>query len=105
MSSKIPVIWQLSVVQFELGTAINGVALAEIYPSTYPEQFFNHQAVGVIRSYANKPYALKELFIRAGKEVYSVTTKNSGGFSLWLNGYSIDNIEIYADLPAIRSFQ
>jgi hypothetical protein len=43
MLTKIPVIWQLAVVQFEPGTAINGVALAEIYPSTYPEQFFNHQ--------------------------------------------------------------
>jgi len=97
MLSKTPVIWQLSVVQFELGTAINGVALAEIYPSTYPEQFFNHHALGVIRSYANKPYAIKELFISAGKEVYSVTTKNSGKFSLWLHGYTINNIEIYAD--------
>jgi hypothetical protein len=25
--------------QFESGTAINGVALAEMHPSTYPEQF------------------------------------------------------------------
>ena len=90
-------IWQLSVVQFELGTAINGVALAEIYPSTYPEQFFNHHTLGVIRSYANRPYAVKELFISTGQEVYSVTTKNSGKFSLWLHGYSINNIEIYAD--------
>ena len=97
MVGKIPVIWQLFVVQFELGTAVNGVALAEIYPSTYPEQFFNHHAVGVIRSYANKPYAIKELFISAGKEVYSVTTKNSGKFSLWLHGYTINNIELYAD--------
>jgi len=97
MVSKMPVIWQLSVVQFELGTAVNGVALAEIYPSTYPEQFFNHHALGVIRSYANKPYAIKELFISAGKEVYSVTTKNSGKFSLWLHGDTINNIEIYAD--------
>jgi hypothetical protein len=88
MVGKIPVIWQLSVVQFELGTAINGVALAKIYPSTYPEQFFNHHAFGVIRSYANKPYAIRKLFISAGKEAYSVTTKNSGKFSLWLNGHT-----------------
>ena len=98
MLTKIPVIWQLAVVQFELGTAINGVALAEIYPSTYPEQFFNHQAIGVIRSYANKLYAGKELFIRIGKEVHTVTTQNNGQFGLWLNGDSTNHIEIYADV-------
>jgi phosphatidate phosphatase APP1 len=97
MLSKIPTIWQLSIIQFELGTAINGVALAKIYSSTYPEQFFKHQAVAVIRSYTNKPYAYKELLIRAGKKVYTVTTQNHGGFSLWLNGARPDNIEIYAD--------
>jgi phosphatidate phosphatase APP1 len=97
MLSKTPVIWQLSVVQFELGTALNGVALAEIYPSTYPKQFFNHQALGVIRSYANKPYACKELFIVAGKQVYTVTTKNNGKFSLWLNDDNVNNVEIYTD--------
>ena len=97
MLTKIPVIWQLAVVQFELGTAINGVALAEIYPSTYPEQFFNHQAIGVIRSYANKLYTAKELFIRIGKEVHTVTTNNNGKFNLWLNGDSANHIEIYAD--------
>jgi phosphatidate phosphatase APP1 len=98
MLTKNPVIWQLAVVQFELGTAINGVALAEIYPSTCPEQFFNHQAIGVIRSYANKLYASKELFIKAGKEVHTVTTRNNGKFGLWLNGDSTNNIEIYADV-------
>jgi phosphatidate phosphatase APP1 len=91
------VIWQLSVVQFELGTAINGVALAEIHPSTDPEQFFKHQAVAILRSYMNKPYARKELFIVAGKKVHAVTTQNHGGFSLWLNDTREDNIEIYAD--------
>lgn len=91
-------IWQLAVVQFELGTAINGVALAEIYPSTYPEHFFNHQAIGVIRSYANKFFASKELFIKIGNEVHTVTTKDNGKFGLWLNGDSANNIEIYADV-------
>jgi len=98
MLAKIPVIWQLAVVQFELGTAINGVALAEIYPSTYPEQFFNHQTIGVIRSYANKLYASKELFIKTGKEVHTVTTRSNGKFGLWLNGTRTNNIEIYADV-------
>jgi hypothetical protein len=98
MLTKIPVIWQLAVVQFELGTAINGVALAEIYPSTYPGQFFNHQAIGVIRSYTNKLYAGKELFIKADKKVHTVTTGNNGKFDLWLNGDSTNNIEIYADV-------
>ena len=98
MLNKIPVIWQLTVVQFEPGTAINGVALAKIYPSTYPGQFFNHQAIGVIRSYANKPYAGKELFIKSGKEVHTVTTKNNGKFSLWLNGERTNHIEIFADV-------
>ena len=98
MSNKIPVIWQLAVVQFELGTAISGVALAEIYPSTFPEKFFNHQTIGVIRSYANKLYAGKELFIKTGKEVHAVTTKNNGKFGLWLNGDSTNNIEIYVDV-------
>jgi hypothetical protein len=97
MSTKIPVIWELSVIQFELGTAIDGIALVEMYPSTYPERFFTHQAVAVIRSYANKPYARRELFIVAAKKVYSVTTKNHGKFSLWLNGAHVDNVEIYAD--------
>ncbi|HET7002080.1 MAG TPA: phosphatase domain-containing protein [Puia sp.] len=98
MLSKIPVIWQLAVVQFELGTAINGVALAEIYPSTYPDKFFNHQTVGVIRSYANKLYAGKKLFIKTDKEVHTVTTQNNGQFGLWLNGDRINNIEIYDDV-------
>jgi phosphatidate phosphatase APP1 len=94
---RVPVIWQLSVVQFELGTAINGVALAEIHTSTAPEQFFQHQAVPILRSYMNKPYARKELFIVAGKKMYTVTTQNHGGFSLWLSGAHESNIEIYAD--------
>ena len=98
MLTKFPVIWQLAVVQFELGTAINGVALAEIYPSTYPEQFFNHQTIGVIRSYANKLYASKELFVKTGNEVHSVTTNKNGKFGLWLNGDGTNNIEIYADV-------
>jgi len=110
MLTKTLVIWQLAVVQYELGTAINGVALAEIYPSTYPEQFLNHQAIGVIRSYANKLYTAKELFIRIGKEVHTVTTKKNGHFYLWLNDESTTQIEIYADascniiLPIIQHY-
>ena len=101
MLTKTPVIWQLAVVQFEHGTAINGVALAEIYPSTYPGQFFNHQVIGVIRSYTNKLYACKELFIKAGREQHTVTTGNNGKFDLWLNGDSTKDIEIYADISCI----
>lgn len=110
MLNKIPVIWQLAVVQFELGTAITGIVLAEIYPSTYPEQFFNHQTIGVIRSYANKPYAGKELFIKTAKEVYTIKTENNGKFCLWLNSESINKIEIYPDascnkmLPIIQLY-
>src|SRR5450432_2639269 len=110
MLTKIPVIWQLAVVQFEPGTAISGVALAEIHSSTYPEQFFDHQTIGVIRTYANKPYAGKELFIKTGKEVYTVTTEHNGKFGLWLNGNSTTHIEIYADvscnikLPVIQLY-
>lgn len=98
MLTKNPVIWQLAVVQFELGTAINGVALAEIHPSTYPEQFLNHQAIGVIRSYANKLYARKELFIKVGNKVHTVTTQHNGKFDLWLNDDHTNHIEIYADV-------
>jgi phosphatidate phosphatase APP1 len=95
--NKIPVIWQLSVIQFELGTAVSGVALAKMYSSTYPEKFFRHQVVAVLRSYINKPYARKELFIIADKKMHVVTTTSHGKFSLWMNGDCIDKIEIYAD--------
>jgi hypothetical protein len=111
MLNKIPVIWQLSVIQFESGTAISGVALAEVHPSTYPEQFCKRQAAAVIRSYTNKPYARKDLFIMAGKKLDTVTTQNRGGFSLWLNGAREGNIEIYADaacnmiVPKIQSYR
>jgi hypothetical protein len=110
MSGKITVIWQLSVIQFESGTAINGVALAEVHPSTYPEQFCKRQAAAVVRSYTNKPYACKDLFIMAGKKLYTVTTQNHGGFSLWLNGAREGNLEIFADaacnmiVPKIQSY-
>jgi phosphatidate phosphatase APP1 len=110
MLNKIPVIWQLSVIKFESGTAINGVALAEVHPSTYPVQFCKRQAAAVVRSYTNKPYACKDLFILAGKELYTATTQNHGGFSLWLNGTREGNIEIYADaacnkiVPKIQSY-
>src|SRR5215813_13747299 len=82
MSNKIPVIWQFSVVQFELGTTISGVALSKIQPSTYPERFLKHQALAVTRSYSNKPYACKELFIMADEKIYTVTTTKHGNFSL-----------------------
>ena len=110
MLTKIPVIWQLAVVQFESGTAISGVALAEMHSSTYPEQFLNHQTIGVIRTYANKPYAGKELFIQTGKELFTVTTEHNGKFGLWLTGDSTNHIEIYADvsctikLPIIQQY-
>jgi phosphatidate phosphatase APP1 len=98
MLRTIPAIWQLSVIQFEHGTAIEGVALADINPSTQPDQFSTHQAIAVIRSYTNKPYTCVELFIRADKKVHSVTTEKRGQFSLWLSEERVDNIEIYADI-------
>ena len=42
--------------------------------------------------------------------MYTVTTQNHGGFSLWLNGARPDNIEIYADaacnkvVPKIQAY-
>ncbi|HEY1871939.1 MAG TPA: phosphatase domain-containing protein [Chitinophagaceae bacterium] len=97
MLNKTPAIWQLSVIQFENGTVIEGVALAEIYSSTLPGQFFVRQATAIFRSYANKPYARREIFISVNKKLYSVTTEIRGRFSLWLNEERVDNIEIYAD--------
>jgi hypothetical protein len=97
MQSKIPVIWQLSAVQSELGTEIHGVALAKILLSSYPEKFFAHQAGAIFGSYANTPYAYKDLFIKVGKKVHAVITGNHGNFSLWLDGDCVDRVEIYLD--------
>ena len=65
MQGKLPVIWQLSVVQFELGTAIDGVALCRTRFYDDPEKFLSHQAIAIFRSYANKPYAGEDLFSAA----------------------------------------
>src|SRR5215813_10600691 len=97
MPNKISVIWQFSVLQFELGTTISGVALSKIRPSTYPEGFLRHQAFAVIRSYTNKPYACKELFIMADKKIYTVTTTKHGNFNLWLEGDRTGSVEVYAE--------
>src|SRR5215510_5857997 len=97
MLNTSPVIWQFSVVQFELGTTISGVALSKIQPSTYPEKFFKRQAFAVIRSYSNKPYACKELFIMADKKIYTVTTTKHGNFSLWVKGDRINSVEVYSE--------
>ncbi|HEY1871635.1 MAG TPA: phosphatase domain-containing protein [Chitinophagaceae bacterium] len=97
MLSKTPVIWQLSVIQFEHGTLIEGVALAEIYSSTSPGQFFAHQATSIIRSYTNKPYSGSEIFITVNKKLYTLTTGIRGGFNFWLKEERVDNIEIYVD--------
>jgi phosphatidate phosphatase APP1 len=97
MKNRDPVIWQLSVVQFELGTSISGVALAKIDPSTYPDRFFSDQTVAVLKSYMNKPYAGEDLFIWADRSVYKVITNPHGTFKFWLNSARVNEVEIYAD--------
>jgi len=97
MPEKLPVIWKLSVVQFELGTAIDGVALRRTRFYDDPEKFLSHQAVAICRSYANKPHAGKDLFVMADKKVHAVTTDNQGEFSLWLKDDRVDYVEVYVD--------
>jgi len=110
MQNKLPVIWQLSVVQFELGTAIDCVALRRTRFYDDPEKFPSHQAIAIFRSYANKPYARKDLFVMAGNKVHAVTTNNQGKFSLWLKGDQVDHVEVYVDaarntvIPAVQLY-
>jgi phosphatidate phosphatase APP1 len=97
MPNNIPIIWQLSVVQFELGTAIKGIALSKVHSATLPDKFHKHQAFGIIRSYANKPCVSKQLFVTVNKRIHIVTTNNHGKFELWLENQSTNKIEIYED--------
>ncbi|MHA7130654.1 phosphatase domain-containing protein [Algoriphagus namhaensis] len=104
-----PIVWQLSVVQFEKTTWINGVILQK-------EPYLHKKRVGKIKnlfkllsSYFVQTYADKEITLRVDGEAIRSMTDAAGNFSVFVQKPEVDQVTLFAEsqqnpLPLAQDF-
>jgi len=90
-----PVVWQISAVQFGKITHISGVILRRNLPDSRDKRNNIRNFANLVRSFFLQTYNHREIVIRYGNKRISTKTDNTGGFSAVVMAEREEEIDIF----------
>ena len=90
-----PLVWQISAVQFQKITHISGVILDSTLPVSSGDRGVLKNITTVIRSYYLKTYSNREIIIQADDERISAKTDGYGGFSIETDRGNVEQVRVF----------